>query len=42
MPLGMEVELGLGNIVLDGNPTALPQRKAVTACPSISQCIVAK
>ena len=30
MPLGMEVDLGPGHIVLDGDPAPLPQKRAET------------
>jgi len=39
MPLGMEVGLGQGHIVLDGNP-APPPRKGGTATPIFGRCLL--
>jgi len=35
MPLGAEVGLGRGDIVLDGYPASLPHRKGTAAAPAI-------
>ena len=40
MPLGMEVGLGPGNVVLDGDPA--PPRKGHSSPPLFGPCIVAK
>ena len=42
MPLGMEVGLVSGDIVLDGDPTPSPQKRGHSSLPIFGQCIVAK
>jgi len=42
MPLGMEVGLGPGDIVLDGDPAPPPQKRGHNSPPLFGQYIVAK
>jgi len=36
MPLGMEVDLGPGDFMLDGDPAAPPQKGGGASCPIFS------
>ena len=42
MPLGMEIDLRPGNIVLHGDPAPPPKKKRGHSMPNIAPCIVAK
>jgi len=42
MLLGMEVDLGPGDIVLDGDPAPPPKKKGAQQPLTLGQCIVAK
>jgi len=42
MPLGMEVGLGPGHIVLDGDPVPPPPKKGAQQPPLFGPCIAAK
>jgi len=40
MPLGTEVDIGLANIVLDGDPASLPQKGAQQPPPLFGPCLL--